>query len=356
VNRLKGISDMSDGTESQIRIHTLERADFDLRYFKYLIPETESWLATLSDKSREQPNKHLAKMAYIFRLDLYNAVVTLGGREFSRSENLEVLSCIRIRLIEQLSNVVEYSHQSGLELLHSEEPCIDVFVEGSFLVELASKYANFYADMLRAMLLVFPYPTVLPIHTMIRVGLRKLLHLYGFRFITEDAFTGEDNEIDLFVEFDKEVYKTQSISDPRDALLRIVKMADYLEGCSNHLKSANFDKLVKQPDRVERLLEPTLKFTKLSPFHFAILFELHIQNTSLGPALITGFLKARGLSHGTNSVKTQLDKLKGMKCVENLARDCWIITGTGNALLNADIRFKSHKLSNGHQTVIGKDD
>ena len=137
MNRLKGISDMREVTESQIRIHRLERADFDLRYFKYLIPETESWLAALSDKSREQPNKHLAKMAYIFRWDLYNAVVILGGREFSRSENLEVLSCIRIRLIEQLSNVVEYSHQSGLELLHSEEPCVDVFVEGTFLVELA---------------------------------------------------------------------------------------------------------------------------------------------------------------------------------------------------------------------------
>ena len=140
---------------------------------------------------------------------------------------------------------------------------------------------------------------------------------------------------------------------PKQALGDALKLLDYIQAVFNE-RSKSIDESQPAPDLAkEKRLDAgvvkiaemskslNLNLKKLSKLPYNILLELYTQKTNLGPALISGFLKARGHNHEVNSISVQLNGLKKMDYVKVLAFDSWVITDEGYAYLNNDIRFKS---------------
>jgi len=206
-------------------------------------PNVETEISTWADeygewdpRMRLMPlnNKYLARLAFIFRLDIYKSVVTELPRPFMEKEISEIIEAISHQLVKQLDVVINYCRGCGLELLGCHDPCYETLMRGSGLVSKLYYFSDFYCGVEEHLTPIFDK---IPIHLLIKNSAISLVQLFGSY---EPSPNPSGVEMDwLLNPTDYEMPTTPPFSQigRRQALEQITRMVDYLEGCLNHLKN-----------------------------------------------------------------------------------------------------------------------
>ena len=318
-----------------IRFRLIETMDYDV--FQSMESTIGDWLAGLGALVSPSAG-FVAKMAFIFKFEIFNTVVRDEKRTFTKSEETEIRLDIRTRLEKQLAVVLEYGEICSLGLKVVGEPCLEILAVGSLHARKLCKYTEFFYHMVSHS---YDYRLGVPVDAMLKSGAIKLLSLFEwYKSDLPEITEGLNYGVRLEGEPEPKQSERPTYIRPRQALERIVEMVEYLRGCQKYLNPTISDGVIEPPDRAERIID-TLGRPVLGDSEFTVLMALYELNQPVG----VRFVKNRANLLGGNFVdNSEVSKLcsalnKEYKFAQTLRRQ-WSITDTGKVYVKGDLRYR----------------
>lgn len=328
-------NDSSRTNHLDIRLQLIETMDYDI--FQSVESVVEDWLTSLGTLVSPSA-RFVAKMAFIFKFEIFNAVVRGEKRPFTKSEETEIRLDIRTRLGKQLAVVLEYGEICSLGLKVVGEPCLEIFAGGALHARKLLKYSEFFYHMVHQS---YDYRLGVPVDAMLKSGTIKLLSLFEwYKSDLLEITEGLNYGVRLEGEPEPKQSERPTYIRPRQALERIVEMVEYLRGCQKYLNPTISDEVIEPPDRAERIID-TLGRPVLGDSEFTVLMALYELNQPVG----VRFVKNRANLLGGNFVDNyEVSKLCSAlkmeyKFAQTLRRQ-WSITDTGKGYVTGDLRYR----------------
>ena len=298
-----------------IRFRLIETMDYDV--FQSMESTIGDWLAGLGALVSPSAG-FVAKMAFIFKFEIFNTVVRDEKRTFTKSEETEIRLDIRTRLEKQLAVVLEYGEICSLGLKVVGEPCLEILAVGSLHARKLCKYTEFFYHMVSHS---YDYRLGVPVHAMLKSGSIKLQRLYDF-YDTDLYEISEELSYEIHLgNVPEPSYSERHIQIlPRQALERIVEMAEYLRGCQKYLSPRISDEVVEPPDRAERILgtlvRPVLNQTQMAILGGMVYYYDNGMGTLTVRLLHEHIFKEPEYTNSKKTTGENITKLKGWGYVE----------------------------------------
>jgi len=313
INRFQ--NDSSRTNHADIRLQLIETMDYDI--FQRVESVVEDWLTSLGDLVSPSA-RFVAKMAFIFKFEIFNTVVRDEKRPFTKSEETEIRLDIRTRLEKQLAVVLEYGEICSLGLKVVGEPCLEIFTVGASHARKLLKYSEFFYHMVHQS---YDYRLGVPVDAMLKSGTIKLLSLFEwYKSDLHEITEGLNYGIHLEGEPEPKQSERLIYIRPRQALERIVEMVEYLRGCQKYLNPTISDEVVEPPDRAERILgtlvRPGLNSTQMAILRGMVYYYDNEMGTLTVRLLHEHISKEPEYANAKKTTSENITKLKGWGYVE----------------------------------------